>query len=324
MREAGEAPSGPVAVVEIGSGSVKLLVADPDGVTGEAAPLSRLSVKTRLAAGGGARPSDEAIAATRAALGRFAEEIQRHGVVTTTAVATAIGRTGVDLAAVEADCQALLGVPLEVLSGDREAALGFAGAVAGRSVTGPVALIDIGSASTEFAIGEASNGDDPQPGSKPSTWSLPIGARSVTEGYLHGDPPDPGELSSALSVAELHYDDLRRELPDLGEVLDRGTLFGVGAIAQIAAVEIGLADPADSVDGYRLTKEAAEEVFRTLATEDREDRAFNPGLLIDHVDDIVGGLCILVEFLRRFGVDALVVSERDLRYGLAAEMLADR
>ena len=309
----------PVAVIEVGSGSVKLLITDTEALAGRAVDRCRVSVKTRLSQGGGPDLTPESVAATSEAFQRFASLIAEHQPVETVAVATAIGRTGFDLKPVVDLCSGLLGLPLEVLSGHREAALGYAGAVHGRAFDGPFAVVDIGSRSTEVAI-QPEQGEDAV---GPLTWSLPLGARAVTESYLRSDPPGADELASALSVAELHYDDLRRELPGLVDVLDRGTLIGVGAISQIAHVEIGDPDSVETVDGYRLVKLAVEEVFRTLATEDREDRAYNPGLAPGHVDDIVGGLCILVEFLRRYGVNELVVSERDLRDGLAAELLAE-
>ena len=146
----------------------------------------------------------------------------------------------------------------------------------GREHPAPFTVLDIGAGSTEVATDAGPDGGQGRGTVRSS--SLPIGARTLTEAYLHQDPPGPAELSSALSVAELHYDDLRREMSGLDAALEAGTVLGVGAIGQIAAVEIGLADPAGPVDGYRLEKAAVEEVFRALATESAADRAHNPGL----------------------------------------------
>jgi exopolyphosphatase/guanosine-5'-triphosphate,3'-diphosphate pyrophosphatase len=303
-----------VAVVEIGSGSVKLLITDEGTLLGGGPDPVRRSDKTQLLRGGGRDLDRGGLEATAQAFRRYAIDLADHGPVAVAAVATEAARRADDIEPLQRLSRDLLGAPLEVLSGGREAELGHAGAVAGRDLPGPVSLIDIGAGSTDFAT------PDPAADSIRG-WSLPFGARDVVDGYLHRDPPGPDELSSALSVAELYYDDLRRELPQLVAALDEGTLVGVGALTQIAAVEIGLPDPSIPVDGYRLTKHAVEEVFRILATERAADRIHNPGLLPEHVDDIVGGLCLLVEFLRRFGVGELIVSERDLLHGRAAELL---
>lgn len=311
----------PVAVVDVGSGSVKLLIAE-GGDRGQLLPLAAIAVKTRLSADLptdlGDPPSEAALAATDEALAGFANRIAQieaeRGPVRRTVVTTAVGRSVSDLSPLEAVVVARLGTPLEVLTGAREAELAFAGAMLGRPALGRVAVVDIGSGSTEFAVGVT--------GARPETWSLPLGARTVTDRFLASDPPRPEELSSALSVVEQHLEDLRRELSGLSVVVDEGSVIGVGAMVDIAAVEIGLPDPAGGVDGYTLTRTAAEEVFRALATESAQDRIHNPGLNPDHVDDIVGALCILVEFLRQFGVDKVLISERGLRHGLAAELLA--
>lgn len=303
----------PLAVVEIGSGSAKLLITDADALARSGPDPIRWAVKTRLWAGSGGSLDPAGLAATAEAVDGFATVIDQAEVSRLVAVGTAAAREAADADQLGRICRDRLGVELEVLDGTREAELGFVGATAGRNLPGPLSLIDIGAGSTELATSD---------GEAIRSWSLPIGARVLTDAYLQGDPPRADELSSALSVAELHYDDLRRHLPELGAALAGGTLVGVGAVGQIAAVEVGHPDPTESVDGHHLPKRGVEEVFRTLATETAEDRAWNPGLLPEHVDDIVGALCVLVEFLRRYDVAELVVSERDLRHGRAAEELA--
>lgn len=311
-----------VAVVEVGSGSVKLLITDAKALASAGPDRLQLGVKTRLWTGDGRSLDPTGLEATAAAFDRFAGALAEAGGPAVAVIGTAVARTVDDVTPLDDLCRSAFGAPLEVVTGEREAALAHAGAVIGRDLPGPISVIDIGSASTELATDAGTDGAQ-DPGTVRG-FSLPIGARLLTEQYLEHDPPGPDELSSALSVVELHYDDVKREFAGFGRALDTGTLLGVGAIGQIAAVEIGLDDPSASVDGYRLEKVAVEEVFRTLATESASDRAFNPGLRPEHVDDIVGGLCILVEFMRRFGVAELVVSERDVRHARAAELLATK
>ena len=135
--------------------------------------------------------------------------------------------------------------------------------------------------------------------------SVDMGSVRFFEKFLLNDPPKPEELSAAIQVARLHLDDIDRELPRLGKAK---SLVGVaGTITTIAAVEIGL-DPYDSevIDGFRLTRQAAEDVFRTLATEPLSDRKHNP-VLNQHTDVIVAGCCILVTIMRHWELEECLV-----------------
>lgn len=305
-----------MVVVDIGSGSVKLLVlGGRDGTV-------RRSHKTQLLAGGAGRISADALAATADAFADFASvvEAQIPGgpdpgrlAVVATAAARAASNMG-ELAALSVDA---FGVEPTVLDGDREAALAFAGATADRDLDGPVVVVDIGAGSTELAIRTA---EDPPAGPPTAVISMAVGGRSLTDEYLESDPPHPAELSSALSVMELHIDDVRRELPATQGVVDGGTVIVCGAMNQIARVEIGLEDVSVSVDGEIIQKADLEALFRALATETAADRACNPGLAPEHVGDIVGVMCVLIELCRQLDVEQVVVSERGLSHGVAAEM----
>jgi exopolyphosphatase/guanosine-5'-triphosphate,3'-diphosphate pyrophosphatase len=117
----------------------------------------------------------------------------------------------------------------------------------------------------------------------------------------------------AVSVARTHLEDVTRELPGVQDVR---TVVGVaGTIATVAAVELGFYDH-DAVHGFRLTRDAAEDVFRTLATEPLADRRHNPGLQPERADVIVGGCCVLVAVMRHLDLDEIVVSEADLLDGI--------
>src|SRR5690606_23264655 len=141
------------------------------------------------------------------------------------------------------------------------------------------------------------------------------------EQHLHGDPPAPEELSNALAVVESHMEDVLRELP---AVRDARRVIGVaGTITTVAAVEIGLLTyDRDRIHHFSLTREAAEDVFRTLATERLADRIHSPGLERARADVIVGGCCVLVGILRHLDLPGLLVSETDLLDGLAASLQA--
>lgn len=140
--------------------------------------------------------------------------------------------------------------------------------------------------------------------------AVSIGARTLTEIELHGDPPLAEELTNAIGrVHDLLDDALREMLPHdpTGAALVGCELVGSGAIIEvIAAIEIGR-DDRSLIEGFALSRAAAEDVFRTLATERHSDRAHNPGLPADHVPTIVGACCIVVAIMRRLRNDSLKV-----------------
>ena len=172
-------------------------------------------------------------------------------------------------------------------------------------------MADIGGGSTELSVGSVTCD---------GVLSLDIGCVRLTEKYLHHDPPLPEELSTTLSVVDTYLDDVVRQLPASGEA---GRFVGLaGTVTTVAAVEIGLAiyDP-EVIHHFHLTRSAAEDVFRTLATESTEQRKANPGLEPGRADVIVGGCCVLVGIMRHFGFDECLVSEADILDGLILSQL---
>ncbi len=128
--------------------------------------------------------------------------------------------------------------------------------------------------------------------------------------------PRPRSCSQAISIVEIHLDDVVREIPEASEA---ATFVGLaGTVSTAAAVEIGLAEyDRDRIHHFVLTKAAVEDVFRTLATEALADRIHNPGLERERADVIVGGMCVLVSIMRRLGFRECLVSEADILDGLA-------
>ena len=108
--------------------------------------------------------------------------------------------------------------------------------------------------------------------------------------------------------------------------VDAATLIGLaGTVTTVAAIEQGLPEyDAERIHHFRLTRAAAEDVFRTLATEPAAERRHNPGLEPERVDVIVGGAVVLVAILRTFEFDELLVSEADILDGLARSSLVGR
>jgi exopolyphosphatase / guanosine-5'-triphosphate,3'-diphosphate pyrophosphatase len=306
--------TGPVAAVDIGTNSTNLLVVDADGTE-----LERIVAITRLGRGVDQRRSldPDAMARTLAQLTEYRRVMDGHGVTAARAVATSAARDARNRDEFFDRATEVLGFRPELLSGADEGRLAFAGATSGlRSdhwtdrPDAPWLVIDIGGGSTELMLGT----DHPE-----QVISLDVGAVRLTEAELHGDPPRAEELSNAIGSVEDLLDDVVRQTPEL---LQSPRLVGIaGTITTVAAVEIGLASFEPSVlHGFVLTRHAAEDVFRTLATEPLADRIHNPGLPRERADVIVGGCCVLVAILRRLRADSLVVSAHNLLDGAAAEL----
>jgi exopolyphosphatase/guanosine-5'-triphosphate,3'-diphosphate pyrophosphatase len=298
------------AAVDLGTNSTRLLIADIDG-DGRDAPLKTLDRRTRITRLGQGVDANrtlhpDAIGRVTTVLEEYRDAIAEHGVTEVRATATSAARDASNRDEFFDAVERAIGVRPSLVSGDEEAKLEFLGATAGLELPTPFLVLDVGGGSTEFIVG------DTEP---IGLLSLDIGCVRLTEQYLHGDPPSPEELSQAVSVVRDHLLDVERAIP---AAANARTLVGTaGTVWTMAAVELGV-DAAESarIDHFRLTRAAAEDVFRTLATESIAQRRHNPGLEPGRVDVIVGGAIVVVSVMRHFHFDELVVSEADILDGL--------
>ncbi len=307
----------PVAAIDCGTNSTRLLIAGPQGETRD----RRMRI-TRLGQGVDQAKAlaPEAIERTLAVLREYRQTMDAAGVARCRMTATSAARDAANRDDFFAAAEAIVGSRPELLGGDEEARLSFAGATASLDPSdGPFLVVDIGGGSTEFAVGPAPEGDPLTP---TGVVSIDVGCVRLTERFLHGDPPRAEELAQALDVVNEYLDDVRREVP---EVDDAKRLVGLaGTVTTVAAVEIGLPeyDP-ERIHHFILTKDAVEDVFRTLAMEKRADRVFNPGLEAGRADVIVGGCVVLVAIMRHFGFRECLVSEQDILDGLVRSLLGE-
>jgi exopolyphosphatase/guanosine-5'-triphosphate,3'-diphosphate pyrophosphatase len=304
-----------VAAVDIGTNSIRLLVADLDraGPDPVLHTLDRRMHITRLGQGVDATHhlAPDAIDRTLTVLREYRDAIDTADATRVRATATSAARDATNRDEFFAAAHDALGVEPELLSGDDEAALSFAGATAALTDEPPPYLvIDIGGGSTEFTIGTT----------KPDgAMSIDVGCVRITEQFLHTDPPAPEELSAAILTVRDYLADVERELTQLH---DARTVVGVaGTITTVAAVEQGVPYSRERIHRFRLTHQAAEEVFRTLALEPASERRHNPGLEPGRVDTIVGGSIVLVATMRALDLDELLVSEDDILDGLARSLI---
>lgn len=298
-----------LAAIDCGTNSTRLLVSADDGTS-----LERLMRITRLGQGVDAngRLADEAVARTIAVLHEYRAVLDRHGVERLRITATSAARDAANRDDFFLGAKEAVGATPELLGGDEEARLSFLGATAELDPEeGPFLVADIGGGSTEFAVG---TGGEPD-----GVLSADIGCVRLTERFLHRDPPAPEELSQAFDVVRGHLDDVARVIPSVAGV--RRFVGLAGTVSAIAAVELGLATYArDRVHHFVLTRAAAEDVFRTLATEPRSQRVHNPGLEVARADVIVGGAVILVAIMRYFELGECLVSESDILDGLVLSL----
>jgi exopolyphosphatase/guanosine-5'-triphosphate,3'-diphosphate pyrophosphatase len=303
-----------LAAIDCGTNSTRLLISE--GTGRQRRTLDRQAIITRLGKGVDAtgRLDPAAIDRTVEVLRRYKAAIDAHGATAVRMTATSAARDASNSADFFDAAEAAIGVRPELISGDEEGQLSFAGATADLDpADGPYLVVDIGGGSTELIVG----GDHIE-----GVRSLDIGCVRLTEKHLTSDPPAPEELSNAIAEVTDAFDDLFREIPAMQAAK---TVVGLaGTITTVAAVEIGLAEwDRDAIHHFHLTRAAAEDVFRTLATEPLADRIHNPGLEEARADVIVGGCCVLVGLFRTLGMDEMVVSEADILDGLVFS-LADR
>jgi exopolyphosphatase/guanosine-5'-triphosphate,3'-diphosphate pyrophosphatase len=297
-----------VAAVDCGTNSTRLLISDG------ARTIERRMIITRLGQGVDKNKAlaPEAIGRVVSALEQYRELMDQHGVEQVRMAATSAARDAANRDEFFDAAERVIGARPELLTGDEEARLSFAGATAELDpFDGPFLVVDIGGGSTELIVGSK----EPE-----AARSLDIGCVRLTEQFLHGDPPRPEELANAVGFVRDDLEELRSQVP----MLDAGRrLVGLaGTVSAVAAIEQGLAEyDRDKIHHFTLTKAAAEDVFRTMATERLADRIYNPGLERERADVIVGGCVILVCVMRVFGFQECLVSESDILDGLVASLL---
>jgi exopolyphosphatase / guanosine-5'-triphosphate,3'-diphosphate pyrophosphatase len=298
------------AAIDCGTNSTRLLVAERDGST-----VERLMRITRLGEAvdrtGALAPA--AVDRTLEVLREYRRMMDDRGVEQVRITATSAARDADNRDAFFDAAEKIVGARPELLSGDEEARLSFRGATAQLDPDdGPFLVVDIGGGSTEFAVGTT----EPE-----GVVSVDMGCVRLTEKFLHSDPPQPEELSQAVSVVRDELEEVGRRIP---AVRSARRLVGLaGTITTMAAVEMGLpAYDTEKIHHFVLTHDAAEDVFRTLATESRAERIQNPGLEEARADVIVGGAAILVTVMRTFTFDECLVSEADILDGLVLSLVA--
>jgi exopolyphosphatase / guanosine-5'-triphosphate,3'-diphosphate pyrophosphatase len=301
-----------VAVVDIGTNSTRLLVAEVDG--NSVHELQRESIVTRLGEGVDATGAlgDEPQRRVFDVLSAYAEAIERHGATVRRVVMTSAVRDARNGAQFADTVRARYGLDGSTLSGDEEARLSFLGATAARGDSGPLLVIDIGGGSTELVVGAGAAVE--------FHTSTQVGVVRHSERYLHGDPPAAGELAElATDVRSV----IERVVP--GDLRERvgGAVAVAGTATSLASIDLEL-DPydPDRVEGHALSRQRIGELRDRLAALPLEERRAVTGLDPARAPTIVAGAVVLYEVLGAFGLDAVEVSEHDILWGVALDSQA--
>jgi exopolyphosphatase / guanosine-5'-triphosphate,3'-diphosphate pyrophosphatase len=301
-----------VGVVDIGSNSTRLLIADVEERTGAVEPLLRRSQVTRLGDGvdAGGSLSEEAVARVFRTLAHYRAAIDDHGCEKSLAVLTSAVRDAENGEAFAQRVRDEFGLDARILSGEEEAELTFLGAMSGRGDDGPASgeptvVIDIGGGSTEFVVGR-----DRKAGFH---VSLPAGVVRMSERHIHSDPPPPEELQElAADVRTILMEGLPGE--ERAAVRFGIAVAGTATSAAAIALELDPYDP-DRVHGYRLELGTLELLLARLAEMNEAQRREVVGLHPDRAPTIVAGIILLIEAMRAFELEEVEVSEHDILYG---------
>jgi exopolyphosphatase/guanosine-5'-triphosphate,3'-diphosphate pyrophosphatase len=299
-----------VAVIDVGTNSARLLVADV--AAGRVAPVERRSTVTRLGRGVdlSGRLSAEAIEDACAAIGGYVATVEELGAEAVDAIATSAVRDSENGSAFVAELRERFSLSARVLDGEEEARLTYMGATAEQPPTEPTLVVDIGGGSTELVVGT---------GAEISFHtSLQAGVVRHSERHIATDPPTVVELEALAA--------------DVRGLIEAAVGAGVQASAGIAvagtptslaAIELALEpyDPA-RVHGHVLRLPSIQRMLSQLASTPLAQRVEIPGLHPERAPTVVAGVVILVETMRAFGLEQIGVSEHDILYGAALSAAA--
>jgi exopolyphosphatase / guanosine-5'-triphosphate,3'-diphosphate pyrophosphatase len=302
----------PVAAIDCGTNSTRLLVVDDTG-----RPLERLMRITRLGQGVDATGElrDDAIERTLDVLRDYRGVLDRLDVQAGRLAATSAARDASNGAAFLAAASSATGFAAELLTGEEEGRLSFAGATS--DLDRPLehaTVVDIGGGSTELVVlvdGEV------------RAHSMQIGCVRLTERALPREPVTLDELDAAAAIVDAAIDGAFVALPELEARDPERLVVGLaGTVSTLAMVDLRLVDYDEAaVHHHWLSLDAIRRWCATLASDTLEARAERPGMVQGREDVIVAGAVILERVIDRLGTDGCLSSEHDILDGLAQSVL---
>ncbi|MFH5824390.1 exopolyphosphatase [Georgenia sp. AZ-5] len=316
-----------VAAIDCGTNSIRLLIADvgPAGSSPRLTDVLRRMEVVRLGQGVDrtGRLDPTALARTLDAARGYARLCEEHGVERTRFVATSATRDAANRQDFVDGVREALGVEPEVITGEEEAALSFAGAasVIDPAVRpGPYLVVDIGGGSTELVLGD---------GVPLVSYSMDVGCVRLTERHLLDDPPSEAQQEAARA-------DVRTMLDAAAAVVPLGrarTLVGLaGSVTTVTAHALGLPayDP-HAIDGAALPVATVLASCAALLGADHAERAAMGFMHPGRVDVIGAGALVWSEVITRVQAEVaagggslatVVTSEHDILDGIALSVAA--
>ena len=296
-----------VGVIDCGTNSIRLLIADIEGTTFR--EVTRQMQVVRL--GQGVDETNQfhpdALERTFAAVDLYAAELARRGVEKIRFCATSATRDATNRNIFIDGVKERLGIEPEVISGDEEARLSFAGATREFNRTdGPFLVVDIGGGSTEFVLGTDS---------VDTAISVNIGCVRMTERHFHNDPPTADEVALARRDIQNAIDIASASV----DIKSAKTLVCVaGTATTVAASALDLAE----YDRYaihlsRIQADQVHDVSKRFTSMNRDERAALGYMHPGRVDVITAGSLVLSKIVKATGAKEFVASENDILDGMA-------
>jgi exopolyphosphatase/guanosine-5'-triphosphate,3'-diphosphate pyrophosphatase len=302
-----------VAVVDIGTNSTRLLIADVDPADGSVLERVRRSQVTRLGHGVDASGAleDASVERTWQVLVDYRAAIDEHECEANLAVLTSAVRDASNGSEFAERVREELSLDAKVLTGDEEAQLTFLGAMSGRpAAEEPTVVIDIGGGSTEFVIGTGRTAG--------FHVSTPAGVVRMSERHIKSDPPTSEDLQA---LAEDTRQVFLTNIPEDERVPVKRGIAVAGTATSAASIEQEL-DPYDpaKVHGYKLLLATVELLLARLADMTESERREVVGLQPDRAPTIVAGMVLLSQAMIVLGLEQVEVSDHDILYGGALRL----
>jgi exopolyphosphatase/guanosine-5'-triphosphate,3'-diphosphate pyrophosphatase len=296
-----------VAAIDCGTNSIRLLIADIDGHNFREVVRDMEIVRLGQGVDQTGQFHPDAIARTLAAVDKFALEIAKRGVEKIRFCATSATRDATNRHLFVDGVRERLGIELEVITGEEEAALSFAGAIKDLDPSnGPFLVVDIGGGSTEFVFGTST---------VEAARSVNIGCVRMTERHFASDPATPEQIESARSDIQAAIAQAAAVVP----ITTAKTLVGVaGTATTVAAAALALPE----YDRYaihlsRISAQQTHDAASMFATSTREQRLALGYMHPGRVDVIAAGSLVLSEIMKATGAIEFVASESDILDGMA-------
>ncbi len=310
------------AVIDVGTNSVKLLVADVSGR--DIQPVCEESKQTRLGQGfyETHRLLPEAIANTAQAVATFAEQSRTLKSLHLRVIATSAARDALNADELSFAIERASGIPLEIISGEREADWAFQGVTTDSALANtPILLLDVGGGSAEFILGEGAD--------KHFCQSFRLGTVRLLETIPHSDPPAADELAETRRWLREFVEDKIR--PALGPALERESklhpdqtaisLVGTGGTTTILARMEAALETYDRavIESTRLSLARVKWHTKNLWSLPLAKRQEIVGLPKKRTDVILPGAAIIEAVMEAFNFEELRVSTRGLRFAAVME-----